>query len=396
MGSEVLMKKIALICFDNPFMKPMEGGKRGMLSRIEALAECPEYEVDIYLLTKPTELNNKENPLIESDRFHYKRYTILSGKKVLLSSFPISVAKRFIPECASELKKHHYDVAIYEGEHVSEYRVKNCVNADRHILYMHDIESSYRADLARSETVPARRFAQNIESRKYARLENQIAGLFDRFLFVSIDEKKAFENRFPSVKGKCIYTPYATEDFAEDIVHTDNNSQLLYIGNLQLKNNYLSILWFAKKVMPIILKHRKDAHLVVVGNISEENKEELEKACGNISVAGYVPSLTDVINESCCIISPVLFGAGVKVKLIDALSSGQIVVANTKTAEGTELKSMQQLILADTESDFAKACLDVLNDRKKFETIARQGLEFVKKEHSVEHHVELLKKAIEE
>lgn len=183
------MKKIALICFDNPFVKPMEGGKRGMLSRIEALAGINEYDIDVYLLTKPSEVNNKRNKVVEANNLHYKEFTILSGKKVLLSQYPISVAKRFVPECAKELKKKSYDVAIYEGEHVSLYRVNRCVNAKRHILYQHDIESNYRADLAKSETNKVKQIAQKLESEKYLILEDKLSEMFDCYLFVSVDRK---------------------------------------------------------------------------------------------------------------------------------------------------------------------------------------------------------------
>lgn len=390
------MKSIALICFDNPFKKPMEGGKRGMLSRIKALAECPQYHVDVYLLTKPTEVSNQQNDLIESNNIRYYNFTILPGKKVLFSKYPLSVAKRFIPECRKELSKHTYDVAIYEGEHVSEYRVENCIKAKKHVLYMHDIESIYRADLCKSETNNIKKIAQQVESKKYYKLEEKLPALFDIFLFVSADEKNQFERRFSTLKVKCIYTPYATDDFANTIVINNCNNKLLYIGNLQLKNNYLSILWFVKNVMPIILKKKSDTTLTIIGNISEENKKELTEICNNVKVLGYVPDLNEEIKEACCIISPVLFGAGVKVKLIDALASGQIVIANKKAAEGTELVSNKHLLLVNSEQEYADACLKVLNDRSKYTMIASQGLDFVKQEHSVAHHRDLLIKAIEE
>lgn len=390
------MKSIALICFDNPFLRPMEGGKRGMLSRIEALAKVDDYQVEVFLLSKPAELNNKKNEILRAKNLTYKNFVIRSDKiKAMFSEYPISVETRFIQDLAKYISKKKYDVAIYEGEHVSEYRVKNLVHAKRHILYMHDIESSYRADLAHSEHNCIKKIAQQLESRKYYRLENVLAGLFDRYLFVSKDEKNAFENRFSTVMGKGIYSPYATEQFADSIVVNENHNQMLYIGNLMLDNNYQSIVWFSENVLPLIVKQKPNVKLVIVGNISEEHLKELKSYSSAIDVRGYVPSLDDVIQESCLIISPVLYGAGVKVKLIDALASGQIVIANTKTAEGTELKNGRDLILEDDPAKFANRCIEILRDRSKYIDIAKQGLDFVKREHSVEHHKDILIEAIE-
>ena len=47
--------KVALICFDNPFLPPSEGGKRGMMTRIQSLAQFENYEIDVYLLNKRNE-----------------------------------------------------------------------------------------------------------------------------------------------------------------------------------------------------------------------------------------------------------------------------------------------------------------------------------------------------
>lgn len=387
-------KRILLICFDNPFVLPMEGGKRGMLSRIEALAEM-DYFIDVVLLTKRSEVNNRKKSHIVSEKIKYHEFLMKESYKCILSTYPLSVEKRLTKECTEFLRRRKYYVAIYEGEHVSEYRFRNIVTADKHILYMHDIESSYRLELSETEEKPLKRIAQKVESIKYKKLEKNLPKLFNKFLFVSKDEQILFEKEYNLPKGNTIYSPYALSDFAKSAIKNKDRKNLLYIGNLKLKNNYLSILWFVRNVFSDIYKRNKSINLNIIGDIDDSLKDELTRENNNIKVMGYVEDLNREIQNAALIISPVLYGAGVKVKLIDAISRGQIVVANEKAIEGTYLKHGKHLIVSKSAKDFADYCLDIVKNRTKYEKISSEGLSFVKAEHSIQHHKDVLMEAIE-
>ena len=94
------------------------------------------------------------------------------------------------------------------------------------------------------------------------------------------------------------------------------------------------------------------------------------------------------------VVSPVLFGAGVKVKVIDALSYGQVVCSTSKTIEGTQLISGEHLIVEDDPNELAESCVQVLLDRKSYEKMSAKGLEFVKKYHSIHYQENILKEAL--
>lgn len=386
--------KIALICFDNPFLAPMEGGKRGMLGRIEALASNENYEVDVYLLSKPEEIDNKRYKYLESSNVIYKEFVINKASTVLFSSLPISVAKRYIKECRKELQNNSYDVAIYEGEHVSSYRLKNIVNANRHLLYMHDIESDYRRDLSKSETRKLISLAQRIESNKYRRLENRIHDLFDITMFVSVNEIEKYGERFPEKKDTFVYLPHVVGHISSNVANNSNHTEILYFGNMILDNNFRSIKWFVESVFPLIIQQRPDVKLKLIGNISQENKSYLLNCSENIEILGYVEDLEKEISDACLIVSPVLYGAGVKVKIIDALASGQIVITNSKTLEGTRLIPNVDVLVADDPDEFALKCCNVLEDREKFIQIASNGLEHIRNEHSLLYQIKILDSVI--
>ena len=377
--------RVALICFDNPFLKPMEGGKRSMMTRIQSLSRIEDISVDVYLLCKHSEGKAETFHNVDQRAKFYQYSMNQTSPVMLLSGLPICVNKRFVKECVEELRKHQYDVAIYEGEQVSSYRLKNVVNAKKHILYFHDIESQYRKAIADTAENYIKRIANLRESKQFERIEQRLDTLFDAFWFISKDECAQIKNH---VRGECVYIPAPASELSEKATTGDRSPVMLYVGDLSVTHNYLSLKWFVDEVMPIVKKHVPFMKCEIVGRVNEENKKALQNEY--VHVLGYVDDLEAIYDDAACIISPVLYGAGVKIKVIDALGKGQIVITTSKGVEGTELENGKHLLVADDPEELANICIDVLKNRVKYTYIAAAGHEFVKKYHSIEHQADLI------
>lgn len=382
--------KIALICFDNPFLPPAEGGKRGMRTRIESLLYVNRYDVDVYLMNKSSEGMAQSFGEI-GERVHaITQYPMRGGLSVLMGPYPICVNKRFVDACVKDLKGKHYDVAIYEGEQVAKYRLLGAVEADHHVLYMHDIESAYRAEIAKSQS-GVRRVANVMESKRFKYIESKVDQYFDRVWYVSKDECKTFSSTFQT-PSKGVYIPFPALCIVDKPVVGEKVHRMLYVGDLSIKHNYLSVEWFARDVLPTIKKKCPDAELMVVGRISDKNAATLRSLGAN--VCGYVDDLDAAYEGAACIVAPVLYGAGVKVKTIDALARGQIVITTTKGVEGTELKNGKHLIVEDHPDKLAAICCKVMENRKAYEYLTEDGLAYIKQVHTIEHQAAIIDKEI--
>lgn len=385
--------KIALICFDNPFLPPMEGGKRAMLTKIRSLMVDPDkYEVDIYLHNKRNEGSAVGFKGVEKQAHGIYQFQMNSTLKSIWGMFPICVNKRFSRECAALLKKNDYDVAIYEGAQVSKYRLKNVVNAKYHIIYLHDIESAYRSDVARSQKKLHMRAVNFLEAQRFQWVEKQIKDKFHRVWFISKEECETF-GRWMCKREICRYLPFPAMELAQKPVEGQKAPQMLYVGDLSIEHNYRSVEWFASSVLPLIMRKCPQAELRIVGRISDERADVLRKH--GAVVCGYVDDLDAAYEEAACIVAPVLFGAGVKVKTIDALARGQIVITTAKGVEGTELCNDKHLIVEDDPVKLAERCYSVLTNRERYLPLAEAGLGFIKQVHTIEHQAELIDCEIE-
>lgn len=388
------MGKVAVLCFENPYNKPFDGAKLDMKTRIHALSMIEGCEIDVYAFNKPEEKEINIDCKKEGIRYFFQYRVGRVGIDGLLSKYPISVYKRYSPECVKELSMHNYDSIIYEGEHMSSYRMLNATKAKKHILRQHDIESIYRLELSKAASSLKHKIGQAVEAWKYKQLENKIDTHFDSILFISNDEKKIFERKKTSSVCKYTFMPPSVTRISDTICTQSREGEILYFGNMELENNALSILWFAEKVFPLIKEKKSHVKLKIIGKISDDNKKKLFSASSSIEVLGYVDDLDKEISKATMIVSPVLFGAGVKIKVIDALSYGQIVCATTKAVEGTELKKDIHLIIEDEPAILAEKCADIISNRNKYEKMAMQGLEFVRNNHSIRFQSKILSRSI--
>lgn len=136
------------------------------------------------------------------------------------------------------------------------------------------------------------------------------------------------------------------------------NKDILFYGNMNRPENYKSAIWFIEKVMPLIF--RKDIRFLVVG--SHPHKELLKKRGENIIIRGYVENVEPYFETCRCMVAPLVLGAGVKVKILEALSAGIPVLTNDIGIEGIYARNGEEYIHCNTPNEYADAINTILDN----------------------------------
>lgn len=121
---------------------------------------------------------------------------------------------------------------------------------------------------------------------------------------------------------------------------------LLFVGSLN-RSNYISAVWFIEQVMP----HIENAVLLIVGKGFETKSDILTKH--NVEVIGTVENLNEYYYKSSCVVSPIFEGAGMKVKIAEALMFGCTVFGTDEAFEGYEIQDETITIKCNNALDFA-------------------------------------------
>jgi succinoglycan biosynthesis protein ExoO len=84
------------------------------------------------------------------------------------------------------------------------------------------------------------------------------------------------------------------------------------------------------------------------------------------------------------VISPLLAGSGLKIKLIEALGHGKAVVATSATVEGVEEVVKPAVAVADDADAFAGAIAELLTDHALRDRKCQEALTIAKRSFSAE------------
>jgi glycosyltransferase involved in cell wall biosynthesis len=107
----------------------------------------------------------------------------------------------------------------------------------------------------------------------------------------------------------------------------------IFFGLWSRKENLDGLLWFVKEVLPLI-NHSFDIKFMVIGGGLPEKIRKKYLTPNNIGYLGFLDRPLDIIYTSNAVIAPLFVGAGIKVKVIDAFTTGTPVIGTDITFEG--------------------------------------------------------------
>jgi glycosyltransferase involved in cell wall biosynthesis len=116
-----------------------------------------------------------------------------------------------------------------------------------------------------------------------------------------------------------------------------------YIPNIDAINFFISECW------PAIFRENTQVMLTIYGNVGKKITITPNQ---NIVIKGYVADLNEVYEESDIIINPVRFGAGLKIKNVEALANGLPLITTSHGARGLEKGVGEAFLIADTSVEF--------------------------------------------
>lgn len=149
------------------------------------------------------------------------------------------------------------------------------------------------------------------------------------------------------------------------------NNDLLFWGAMYRSENYEAAIWFIKNVMPLLADI--NVRFIIAGNRPPNKLKELQS--NNIVVTGFVEDETELFEHSLCFVSPLLTGAGIKVKIIEAMSSGIPVLTNNIGIEGIYAKKGLDYYHCESAEDYSRVIRKLIIEGENEESlISRKSL----------------------
>ena len=112
-----------------------------------------------------------------------------------------------------------------------------------------------------------------------------------------------------------------------------NNDTIVFVGKMSYAPNILAVTHFADNIFPSLCINRPNLKFIIVGACPGNNVKKLVER-PNIVVTGYVDSVGPYYRHATIVIAPMLIGAGIQNKILQAMSYGCCVVTTSIGVEG--------------------------------------------------------------
>lgn len=365
-------KKILQISPVFPY-PPNFGGRVDVMYRLEYL-NINGYSVDLLVVTN----ENPTKAQIEIVRKHTHNLWILprvTNILFILHPYPFQVISRL--SLKNIILSDEYDVVIMEGDYTFMSLLNKTLLYKKLYLRVHNNEHLYFRELANSTKNPLKYLYYSLESLKMKKIKPCLYEKADKLLFISNKEYLDHIKLYPEHSAKAIWLPPLVTH--KSCKEPRLGKSVVFVGSLYSPDNRSALTWYLRKVHPLVTSN--DYSLIVAGNTKGTSLEWLYSICrayDNVSIYDSPVELDNLYDSSRIFISPILNGAGLKMKSIEAILNGLALVSTEIGVEGSGLVPNEHFLLANDPVDFADAIDKLINDEALRLNLIQKSQKFIR------------------
>jgi len=155
----------------------------------------------------------------------------------------------------------------------------------------------------------------------------------------------------------------------------------VFYGKMSYHANITAALHLANQVMPLVWAQRASVRLVVAGSQPSPAVRKLAETYPQVEVTGYLSDLRAPLRKASLAVAPLLYGAGIQNKVLEAMACGTPVVASPLAISALQVQPGQDCLVANSLQTFAEAILDLLNNPALRERVSAAGRRYVETHH---------------
>lgn len=229
------------------------------------------------------------------------------------------------------------------------------------------------------------RVVTRLELSRTRRYEGWLVGQFDRVLVTSQVDQRALQTlteRLAQPAHIDVLTNGVDLDFFRPRENSRLAGTLVFTGKMSYHANETAALYLAREVMPLVWAQQPDARLVIAGSRPSQAIRNLSTTYPRcVEVTGFLPDMRVPLQEAGVAAAPLLYGAGVQNKVLEAMACATPVVATSLAVAALGAQHGRDCLVADTPQAFAEAVLTLLRDAGLRARIGAAGRNYVEAHH---------------
>ena len=274
------------------------------------------------------------------------------------------------------LQTHDFDIVQLESLYLAPYieTIRKHSNA-LVVLRAHNVEHEIWKRLAKNSDQVLKRWYLDHCARKLKKYEIEQLQKIDILLPISTRDAKIFKRL--GFKKRMHYVPIGldTEGYAFNQVNNAEPLSISFIGSLDWMPNIEGLNWFLTEAWPMIHTSFPNITLHIAGRNCPDWLKQIPMP--NVVVHGEVEDAKAFLLKHPLTVVPLLSGSGMRVKILEAMALGRVVISTTMGMEGIKVKDKQHALLADSSEAFLNKIRFCIQRRKHLTSISTQARQLI-------------------
>jgi len=211
----------------------------------------------------------------------------------------------------------------------------------------------------------------------------EIASIFrcDISLIISKFELDLLINTFKIDKNILFYLPFLLDkiDLTKFLNYPSfqERANFMTIGNFKHEPNKNAVFFLKEKIWPIIHSRLPKAKLNIYGAYMTESIRQLHNEKEGFLIKGWAKNKEEVFTKSRVCLAPLIFGAGLKGKLVDAMQFGTPSITTNIGAEAMHDDLDWNGFIANDPKEFAMRSIELYTNEKLWKKAQENGISII-------------------
>lgn len=373
-------KKLAIILSRFPY--PIDKGDK-LRAYHQIISLSQHFDIHLFALCEKmpseSELNTVKQYCTSIDLYHLNRLTIaIQSGLSFFKKLPVQVGYFF-----SQKHKKNIQEAIIALKPDTIY-----CQLSRTALYAFDLPFYKVIDFQDAFAMNYNRIQENAhglkkwfykrESNRMKSFEGQMLQWFDATTIISSFDKANLSvqpNQTVVIGNGVDFTFFSPQN-------VDKKYDLLFLGNLSYLPNQNAVRYLIDEVLPKLLKQCPQLTINIAGASMPSSYNSYNSS--NITMSGWVDDIRTTYAEAKIFVAPLLTGAGVQNKLLEAMSMALPCVTTSVVNASLQAEEGKQLVIANSSDEFVNQILNLLDNQEKQNQLSKEARRFIEESYSWE------------
>ena len=242
------------------------------------------------------------------------------------------------------------------------------------ILTNHNVESLRLYRWGQLEKKIFKKIFIFYQAFKLKYFEQKMCPKFDRCIVVSEFDKEVLLSIYKEKIDNIYVIPNGVDTgYYKPWKEMAVNNSVLWIGGMRGPYSSDAVDYFLKEIFPLVKPEVPDTSFMFIGKSPTTQLIKASNNYDNVQALGFVDDMRPFLNSCSVFIAPIRSGSGTKIKVLNALAFAKPVVTTSIGAEGINLTTGENCMIADSPVDFAQSLIYLLKNPKVAKEMGAKG-----------------------